>query len=274
LPKIADVKVTPLVTGFAADARSRRDMAESRERLERSFPLAGKAVDAAARGFRWLEGPVDRYGLAFYLSGKATFLATMWGSAYFVRQGVDVQGILAGWGIDEGYGEAAGTIAGAATVNAFLTPLHFLAVAYGVKGIEWEAKRMAESPDLIQYVEMYRKGAREGRAEREAERKEQGGNDYKNDDREDRGKEEEEEEEEPVKEFLENRAVKAIGMLLLFYSLSVSLYAIRKLKETAEGKDKKEKKEAKGEEHGKNESVGENGGGRLEGLVGRLLGKS
>jgi len=73
---------------------------------------------------------VDKYGLALYLSGRLTGLATLLGVTAGVRAGVDVPSALASVGLDPGgltgIGAAVAALAAASAANTLLTPLHFL----------------------------------------------------------------------------------------------------------------------------------------------------
>lgn len=100
------------------------------------MPALKPVFSAGAAAAAWLEGPVDRYGLALFLSGKATGLATVAGATLAVRQGFDVQAALASWGLAEAVGSSMATLAGAAALNAVCVPLHFAAAVYGVQAQE------------------------------------------------------------------------------------------------------------------------------------------
>lgn len=157
----------------------------------------------------------------------------MGATSAMIRHGVDVENILASWGFQERLGAAVGTIACASAANVFLTPVHFGAVIYGVKGFETAARQM-----LPHVTEAWQEDYQLHMAERTKIRS--------NGDGDDRSKstegEENSNEEETETEYMENRLVKTLGMILLIYSLSVSMYALRLMGKTVI-KDKQEPEE-------------------------------
>jgi hypothetical protein len=139
-PALSELKVTPLMTGFVADKKFSEDVAAKRATMEEKLPFLKPGIAAGVKGAAWLQGPVDTYGLALFLSGKATGVATLVGVTLLVKQGVDVTSVLETYGLvgdaAEGAAGKIGALAAAAGCNAFLTPLHFILAVYGTKAQE------------------------------------------------------------------------------------------------------------------------------------------
>ena len=68
-PSIADFKVTPLLTGVVSSPELAGQMSEKRAQIEKAAPFLKKAIAGLVSAGNWLQGPVDKYGLALYLSG-------------------------------------------------------------------------------------------------------------------------------------------------------------------------------------------------------------
>ena len=139
VPAISDLKVTPLVTGFVPDSELKKKWAERRALLVQKYPFMDAVFSKAKEGAEWLNGPVDTYGLAFYLSGKATSLATLLVTTGVVRQGVDVVSIMTSWGLSGDFSDALANMAGSGACNTAFTPLHFAMAVYGTHAQEWIA---------------------------------------------------------------------------------------------------------------------------------------
>jgi hypothetical protein len=223
VPALCEIKVSPLVTGIAADSHTMKELMEQKEKLEKNVPILKPAILSVSLGAAWLQGPVDKYGLAYYLSSKASFLLTMGATSVMIKQGIDIESIVANFGISEGVGEAVGTLAGASAANALFTPLHFYSVIYGIRMMENTARQLR-----LHVPEEVYEGYREQRMKKRMER--EGGDASSG--RSDNSWEQE-------KEQMENGVVRMIGLLLLFYSFGVSMYALRLMGQTA-NKEKEE----------------------------------
>mmetsp|Transcript_13136 Transcript_13136/g.27135 ORF Transcript_13136/g.27135 Transcript_13136/m.27135 type:complete len:369 (-) Transcript_13136:32-1138(-) len=141
-PGLSDVKVTPLVTGFVGNDAARRELESSKQKIETAIPVMKKIFDAGSRGAAWLAGPIDKYGLSFYLSGRITGLATVGLSTYMISCGIDMESVLSSWGISKELGSAVGTVAAASIGNTLFTPVHFIAAVYGVRSMERLEKKL------------------------------------------------------------------------------------------------------------------------------------
>mmetsp|Transcript_65940 Transcript_65940/g.148826 ORF Transcript_65940/g.148826 Transcript_65940/m.148826 type:complete len:311 (+) Transcript_65940:725-1657(+) len=124
-------------------------MDAKRAKLEESAPWAKPGIEAAVRGAKWLQGPVDKYGLALYLSGRATGAFTLVAVTAAVQQGMDIEAVLQSWGFANGaagggVGSVVGSLATAALLNAAFTPLHFAVAVYGTKAQERAARSFGE----------------------------------------------------------------------------------------------------------------------------------
>ena len=142
LPGLSTVKVTPLVTGMTPmDPEAKMQVANLWRRVP--VPLQ-QPLEKVGTFLRWLEGPVDKYGMALYLSGRVTALATTAAGAVAVSQGMDMTAWIASWGFDAGDGAMVGTVAGAAVLNTFLLPAHLLVSVYGTEALErWARLKVA-----------------------------------------------------------------------------------------------------------------------------------
>ena len=148
-------------------------------------------------------------GPSYYLSSHVSGVATIGISSYLVHQGVDIGAYLSDWGVGESLGEAAGTAAAAAMGNIGFVPLHFYASVYGVRGLEGMLKAAS-------------KGIVDGKLE--AER------DFRRDyERDDEGDEERSEDGSRESEYerMSDGMMKSATLLLLMYSVMVSLYSFR-----------------------------------------------
>ena len=76
-PGITELKITPLLTGVVANPELSQQLAEKRAAVEERLPFLKPGLAGAGRGIAWLQGPVDKYGLALYLSGRVTGTATL-----------------------------------------------------------------------------------------------------------------------------------------------------------------------------------------------------
>jgi len=137
-PRLSDLKVTPLVTGFVADKKFNEEAAAKRAKLETQYPFLKPGIDAAAKAATWLQGPVDQYGLALFLTGKFTGVATLLGVTVLVREGMDVGSVLESYGLagEVSASSKVGALAAAAGCNSLLTPMHFLLAVYGTQAQE------------------------------------------------------------------------------------------------------------------------------------------
>jgi len=228
---LSDVKITPLVTGFVMPDKDKKVIAQ---RFEKNAPSGlMHATEKLVKGVKWLEGPVDKYGLSYYLSSRITGVAAICVTAYLVQHGVDVGAYLTTWGVlGEGVGEAAGTAAAASILNLSFLPLHFYSSVYGVRALESRINAAA-------------KGIVDGKIEAERNfgrdhigcgnnEKEHIHNDDKSQERWDDGdRENESEYRESEYERISEGTMKTAIMLLLTYSLMVSLYSFRLFGKTA-----------------------------------------
>jgi len=127
-PTLSKLKVSPLLTVFVADTETKAHL----HRLVQSPRLNKRAQQALERSFdgfgrfvRWAEGPVDKFGLAYYLTARATGLAALSGATAAALHGLDLPAILSSWGFPSALQSDAGLFACAAALNTFCVPLHF-----------------------------------------------------------------------------------------------------------------------------------------------------
>mmetsp|Transcript_107746 Transcript_107746/g.347853 ORF Transcript_107746/g.347853 Transcript_107746/m.347853 type:complete len:389 (+) Transcript_107746:56-1222(+) len=147
-PALSKLKVSPLLATFAADGDTQAAVQKARQRLEESPHLGPHARMLLKRSFlalasfvRWLEGPIDKYGLSYFLVAKASSLATVGAATAAAMHGLDVPAALAAWGLSDELQSGAGLLAGAAALNAPCVPLHFCGAVAAVRGLEGLAAR-------------------------------------------------------------------------------------------------------------------------------------
>lgn len=227
-PSLGEVKVTPLVTGFVMGDKDKRTISKQ---IDETVPAAKPVIDAVSRGAKWLEGPIDKYGLSYYLASRASGLATIGISSYLVHRGVDVGTHLSDWGVGPALGEAAGTAAAAAVCNVGCVPLHFYAAVYGVRGLERATRAAAEGA-----VDGKREAERDFRRDHDGGREGGGGN----------GGSEEGESRESEYERISDGAMRSASLLLLMYSVMASMYSFRLVGEKALGADSSSNDTAEG----------------------------
>lgn len=132
VPALSELKVSPLLTVFAADEESAAKLKAARERLETSPKLSEfsqRCIQKTFSGFSkftsWVEGPIDKYGLSYFLASKVTNVSTLTGATYLSMQGMDLPGTLSSWGLSGDLQADSGLLACTAALNVTFTPLHF-----------------------------------------------------------------------------------------------------------------------------------------------------
>lgn len=150
-PALSELKVSPLLSVFAADEESAAKMKAAREKLETSPQLtefAQRCVKKSFSGFSrftaWVEGPIDKYGLSYFLSSKVTNVSTLTGATYLSMQGMDLPNLLTSWGLSGDLQADSGLLACTAALNVMFTPFHFYGSVVIVQGFERLATRLWE----------------------------------------------------------------------------------------------------------------------------------
>eukprot|EP00927_Polykrikos_kofoidii_P046045 TRINITY_DN40226_c0_g1_i1.p1 TRINITY_DN40226_c0_g1~~TRINITY_DN40226_c0_g1_i1.p1 ORF type:complete len:479 (-),score=77.10 TRINITY_DN40226_c0_g1_i1:231-1667(-) len=149
VPALSQLKISPLLACFAADTETRKNLQNLRERLETS-PKLGESgrhlvqrfFSGSAKFVQWAEGPIDKYGLPYFISSKTTSLATLVGATAAASAGLDVPSWLAALGLSGELQSGAGLLACAAALNVSCSPLHFIGAVGVVNGLENFASRM------------------------------------------------------------------------------------------------------------------------------------
>mmetsp|Transcript_40738 Transcript_40738/g.79769 ORF Transcript_40738/g.79769 Transcript_40738/m.79769 type:complete len:373 (-) Transcript_40738:373-1491(-) len=153
-PILSSIKVTALVGAITpppeAEAAARDAASAARARLQGHF-LGDSAIRAAEKGGELagragdlLEGPVNKYGAALWVSSKASNLVSIAVVAVGVRAyGWDFGAMLGEASMAQGAAEGAGAMAAAVMVNTMLIPLHLWAAVrgapmVGAKASIWE----------------------------------------------------------------------------------------------------------------------------------------
>ncbi|CAE8617953.1 unnamed protein product [Polarella glacialis] len=132
LPGLSMMKVSPLLAFVTPDAESRNALTSLRRWAFR-LPFLGAGGRRLLRRFlrrssdfvSWAQGPIDRYGLSYFLAAKVTSLTTLCGGTIAAMQGLDVSASLTWLGLSSELQKDAGLFACAAALNVPLAPLHF-----------------------------------------------------------------------------------------------------------------------------------------------------
>lgn len=83
-------------------------------------------LDGAARFARWAEGPIDKYGLSYFIVSKVSNVSTLAAGAAAAAHGLDVASLLSTLGLSGELQGDSGLLACTVAVNVGFTPLHFL----------------------------------------------------------------------------------------------------------------------------------------------------
>ena len=170
-PALSALTVTPLLTGLQPGDAKALDAKwmSTRAYLEGTQPVGAhrdtmRGVMDRIEGFgRWVQGPVDQYGLALFLSGKVSWLATLLTVSVATRHGLDIQPTLVWLGMGaDGLQSSMGCLAAAAGMNIAFTPAHFYLAVKGAQAQEALAMRFA--PMMVELE-----------AEAEAKKRQEGG---------------------------------------------------------------------------------------------------
>lgn len=142
-PALSGLKISPLLTCFAVDPKTRSTYSEAYEDLLKSPKYSDRAklwVQRASKGsatlLRWAEGPIDKLGLPYYLVARASNVSTLVGATVASMHGMDMPALLSSWGLSCELQSEAGLLAFAAAVNAACTPMHFLGAIASVGLVE------------------------------------------------------------------------------------------------------------------------------------------
>jgi len=84
----------------------------------------------------WLNGPLDKYGFAYYLASKCSIAITICGTAWAVKNGVDIQALLTDWGVSQTVQVGAGSMAGATLINLFNLPAHLYVLPPALRSVQ------------------------------------------------------------------------------------------------------------------------------------------
>lgn len=146
VPAVSKLKVSPLLAFFATDRRTREAIDEVRKSIETSAQLSKWTQDmlkgsfrSGASAIRWVEGPIDKYGFAYFLAGKATSISLLGGATVAMTYGLDVPGVLSQLGLSGDLQDEAGLLACCSVLNVALTPIHFCGTVNGIQYLEQRA---------------------------------------------------------------------------------------------------------------------------------------
>jgi hypothetical protein len=222
VPAVSELKVTALITGVAPDKQARDQWQRARARVVERLPFMDTVFNKGRQGLEWLNGPVDKYGLAFYLAGKVTSLSTLLATAAVVRQGVDVVALLAGWGLTGEFSDALANLAGSGAMNVAFTPAHFGLAVYGTHAQEALAGKLVEAQATLK-KQQQRQAESRGEKTKTKEKEKAGAGE----------EEREEEDEEEEFEFDDKSVLGGMSMLLLVWTLMVTAFAMNEMKRTS-----------------------------------------
>lgn len=141
-PALSRLKISPLLAVFAADADTKKRMEHARDQFAESLPSARlrqmvrNSFQASEKFLRWAEGPIDKYGLSYFLTSKVSNVSTLVGATLAARHGLDVPGMLSGWGFSGDLQSDSGLLACTAALNVGFTPLHFYGAVAAVSALE------------------------------------------------------------------------------------------------------------------------------------------
>mmetsp|Transcript_32080 Transcript_32080/g.37710 ORF Transcript_32080/g.37710 Transcript_32080/m.37710 type:complete len:313 (+) Transcript_32080:92-1030(+) len=158
VPGITALKITPLLTGVVADKETSTEFANKRQSFEKAYPFMKSGISRAESAANWLQGPVDKYGLALYLSGRVTGVATLLSMTALAQHGVDLPALLASYGLEGSPLSASiASLAAASAANSFMTPVHFAAATYGTTSIEKLAESVSAQANMDELKAKHRK---------------------------------------------------------------------------------------------------------------------
>jgi len=89
--------------------------------MERGLVRVNDGIEASVK---WVQAPIDRYGMAWYISSKGTMFVTMVASYMALKSGVDVTSLMAAFWLPLSIQEAGGSMGSAFLANTVLLPLH------------------------------------------------------------------------------------------------------------------------------------------------------
>jgi len=228
MPQLSLLKISPLLACFAADAQTHNTLQRARRRIE-EHPRLGELGQRCARRFfsgtvrlgKFLEGPIDKYGLAYFLTSKVTSVAVLGGATAAAAHGLDVPGMLAAWGFTGKFQNDAGLLAAAAVMNVLCTPVHFLGATGSVRALEGFASRMwEERQEELQSLKRAHASMVEARA----------GGDPRTGEDKDRPMPGASDDEEPLTELeVQTNVVTNVSILVLILDMMCMFYVARRL---------------------------------------------
>ncbi|KNC48603.1 uncharacterized protein AMSG_00380 [Thecamonas trahens ATCC 50062] len=119
-------KLAPILTRIKVSAllvTPRNSFLGTAPREDASVESAA-AVQKVERWMRKLEGPIDTYGAALLIGRRVVGLSKVAAFYGAISYGVDVEGMLASWGLAAEVGETAGLLAVATAANTLAFPVH------------------------------------------------------------------------------------------------------------------------------------------------------
>jgi hypothetical protein len=140
LPQLTLMKISPLIFFLPTEltGTKKKDDATTadtptlnkagRKRVYKSSAQEKEGGESIViKGMKYLQGPIDKYGMAYYLTTKATAIATVGTAAAATSYGIDLVDVLSGIGMSNDMVTGMGGLAGAALANTLFLPLHFYA---------------------------------------------------------------------------------------------------------------------------------------------------
>eukprot|EP00929_Paragymnodinium_shiwhaense_P108940 TRINITY_DN75290_c0_g1_i1.p1 TRINITY_DN75290_c0_g1~~TRINITY_DN75290_c0_g1_i1.p1 ORF type:complete len:451 (+),score=89.95 TRINITY_DN75290_c0_g1_i1:111-1463(+) len=157
VPALSKMKVSPLLAAVVADPESRKQLRNFRLGIQRHDSWPSSRKRSFQRGYRkicrlakWVEGPIDKFGLSYFITSQFTGFMTISAATYGAMHGLDVPGMLTSWGFSGDLQQDAGLFAVAAVLNSACTPLHFWAAVRTVSALENKAAGIwAEQQDEL-----------------------------------------------------------------------------------------------------------------------------
>lgn len=148
LPALSRLKISPLLAVFAADAEAKKRFDEAKDkfigslRSERMQRVVQNSFKASEKFVRWAEGPIDKFGLSYFVTSKVSNVSTLIGGTLAAMHGLDVSGQLSAWGLSADLQADSGLLAGTAALNVGFAPLHFVGAVAAVASVERLGSRL------------------------------------------------------------------------------------------------------------------------------------
>lgn len=141
-PSLSDIKASALMGVIKPDPPKRSIGEIIRERPP---PVL---IQKIQKFTDWLNGPLDKYGFAYYLAAKCSIAIVICGTAWSIKHGVDIQSRLTDWGVSESIQAGAGSMAAATMINLVNLPAHLYVLPPMMRTIQSFKMRLGLKPPI------------------------------------------------------------------------------------------------------------------------------